>query len=737
MEHLQHLNRPQYEAVTHKEGPLLIVAGAGSGKTRVLTYRIAHLIHGHGVPPYRILAVTFTNKAAEEMQERVETIVGHKAKQVWVSTFHSACVQILRQEAQHIGYGRNFLIFDSSDQRTVIKDCLKELNLDPKQFEPRAVLGTISGAKNELLGPEAYDKQAGDFWENTVARVYRRYQAKLAENNAMDFDDLIRHTVYLWRQNPDVLKKYQERFQYILVDEYQDTNHAQYVLVNLLAQGCRNLCVVGDEDQSIYGFRGADIRNILDFEKDYPEAKVVKLEENYRSSRTILDAANVMIANNESRKEKSLWTQRPAGKKISFYRARDEREEAKYAADVIQTAVDQGQRRYSDFTMLYRVHAQSRTLEDAFLKRGIPYRIVSGVRFYERKEIKDVLAYLRLMHNPMDNYAFRRVVNVPRRGIGESTIAKIEEFALSQGLSLYEALEHTADIPKLSARFRTSLQNFFRMMNDLRSKVEQLDLATLTQQVLQQTGYEQTLQDEGTYDAQTRLENVKEFISVARQYEKEYPGATLEGFLEHVALFSDADNYDQGADVVHLMTFHAAKGLEFPVVFLVGMEEGIFPHARSLREPGQMEEERRLAYVGLTRAEEELYVTCAQIRTLYGSQEQNPVSSFLQEIPAELMEDRSESGLPREPARRRETAGSMALYDEQPTSAGNAAGSAANGRRAPVASFAVGDRIRHPKWGDGMVVSVKAYKGDLELDLAFPSEGIKKVLASIAPIEKI
>ncbi len=729
MEYLESLNPQQRQAVEHTQGPLLVVAGAGSGKTRVLTYRIAHMIHSHHIEPYRILAVTFTNKAAQEMKERVRAIVGPQADEVWVSTFHSSCVQILRREAHHLGYQRNFLIFDSSDQKVVMRDCLKELNLDPKKFEPRAIMAGISGAKNELLSPEAFDAQAADFWQNTVARVYKKYQAKLAENNAMDFDDLIINTVALWQQFPDILRKYQERFQYVLVDEYQDTNHAQYVLVNLLAQGHRNLCVVGDEDQSIYGFRGADIRNILDFEEDYPEAVVVKLEENYRSSQTILEAANTLIANNTQRKEKALWTQSDQGPNLAFFQGRDEREEAAYVADVIAADVKERQRSLTDFTILYRTHAQSRNFEDAFMRRGIAYRIVSGLRFYERKEIKDFMAYLRLLHNPMDNYSFRRIVNVPRRGIGDVTVAKVEEFALSQGLSLYEALEALDNVPGLAARFRKGLGEFFTMMEDLRAEAASTDLTTLAEMVLQRTGYEKALTDEKTLEAETRWENVKEFLSVTRQFEKEHPGSELGDFLEHVALISDADAYEPGAAVVSMMTFHAAKGLEFPVVFMVGLEDGIFPHSRSLYEPEQMEEERRLAYVGITRAQEELYLTCAQMRTIFGQQGYNPVSQFVDEIPAELVDDRTLLGMPSQ-------VGVHASSNGRVSAQGCQASAAQAPSAGTVGEWKVGDKIRHPKWGDGMIVSTQGDKSGLILSLSFPDQGIKKVMADLAPIEK-
>ena len=707
MDYLDHLNPSQREAVENVEGPLLIIAGAGSGKTRVLTYRIAHLVNHHGVPPYRILAVTFTNKAAEEMKERVTNLVGPLGEQVWMGTFHSLCVQVLRYESEKLGYKRNFQIFDTTDQQTVIKDCLKELNMDSKKFEPRAILGAISRAKDGLLTPERYDEMAADFWENSVAKVYGKYQAKLRENNAFDFDDLIMMTVFLFQEYPDVLRKYQERFHYIMVDEYQDTNHAQYVLVHLLSQERKNLCVVGDEDQSIYAFRGADIRNILEFEKDYPQARIVKLEENYRSTKSILAAANSVIQNNTERKPKTLWTNNPEGAKVVFYQGETERQEAIFIADQIQKGIREERRLYGEFALLYRTHAQSRIIEEEFMKRGIPYRIISGLRFYERKEIKDLLAYLRLLYNPSDNYSFRRIVNVPRRGIGDATVNRLTRFADQFGVSLYDTLEYLDSIDGLGTRFINSLRDFKIMLDGLMELVGSAALTDLTKSVLTETGYIEDLDRQRDVESQGRVENLNEFLSVTKQFEKEVSETDLGAFLEHVALISDVDNYERDADVVNLMTLHGSKGLEFPVVFVCGMEDGIFPHARSLFEPGQLEEERRLAYVGMTRAKEKLYLTCARSRTIFGMTNQNPVSMFVNEIPPDLLED----------------------YNEPNSSSRDVTHD--NG------DFKAGDKVHHKVWGEGLVVSVNTSHKDLELKIAFPDKGIKTVIAHMAPLEKL
>lgn len=715
------LNASQEQAVKHDQGPLLVIAGAGSGKTRVLTFRIAHLIQG-GVYPANILAVTFTNKAAKEMKSRVVDRIGLVGQRVWISTFHSLCGQLLRSHAVHLGYGSNFLIFDTTDQQVIIKECLKTLNLDPKKFPPQAILRAISQAKNDLVKSSAFSS-TGDFWSSTVSRIYQMYEDKLKASNAMDFDDLIMNTVLLFKDHKEILLQYQNRFRYILVDEYQDTNTAQYELVTLLAKEHRNICVVGDEDQSIYAFRGADIRNILDFEKDYPEAKVVKLEENYRSSKNILAVANAVITNNTERKAKVLYTKNAEGPFVRLFVGQSERDEAHFVASTIADSVGLGKRSYQHHTLLYRTHAQSRTFEEAFMRRGIPYRIVSGLRFYERKEIKDLLGYLRLLENPSDDYAFQRVVNAPKRGIGDVTLARLVEFAASKGQSLYASLTALKEIPNLGRQAFCNLENFHGLMEELRAK-RSLSLTQLKDYVLMESGYLTALKAEKTPEAESRLENLTEFSTVTRQFEEAEENPTLGAFLEHVALIADVDNYDRSADVVNFMSLHAAKGLEFPVVFLVGMEDGICPHSRALREPGQLEEERRLVYVGVTRAEEELFLTAAHLRQMYGESQRNPISTFVKEIPPTLLEEVDKRGassfaptpkvVPKETSRKKEGA-----IKQEGT------------------GFSVGDKVLHPKWGQGMVVSCAPSGGDTVLSIAFPEQGIKKVLAGIAPLEKV
>lgn len=716
MDYLQGLNTQQRLAVETVDGPLLVVAGAGSGKTRVLTSRIAHLIKGHHIPPYRIVAVTFTNKAASEMQERVIDLVGPTGEQVFMGTFHSLCVRILRSEVAYTDYSSNFQIFDQVDQLIVIRECLKELNLDPKRADPRQLLGAISKAKDELISPGDYPVSGGDYWEQTVAKVYQKYQAKLVANNALDFDDLIMVTVRLLRQHPQVLAKYQGRFSHILVDEYQDTNMAQYVLVQLLAQGTGNICVVGDEDQSIYAFRGADIRNILEFEKDFPGATIIKLEENYRSTKNILGAANSVIANNTERKPKTLFTNRDEGKKVLFFQGEDERHEVRFVGETIETLCRQG---YSpkDFAILYRTHALSRVFEEEFMRRGIPYVIVSGLRFYERKEIKDLLAYLRLIHNPQNDFSFRRIVNAPKRGLGDATINRLAHHGEIFNLSLYESLSYLDSVDGLGARFFKALGEFKVMMDTFMAQVGHISVTELTELVLRESGYLADLESQGDLEAMGRIENLREFLSVTKQFEEEVSPTDLGAFLDHVALISDVDTYDDGAEVVSLMTLHASKGLEFPVVFMSGMEEGIFPHSRSLLE-GQLEEERRLAYVGMTRAKEQLVLTSAKVRTLYGTTKPNLVSGFVEEIDEEFLEYGGVSvGL---------SPGVQGIVPKPKP-------------QKPIdgSSYRAGDKVRHKVWGDGMVVSVSDSHGDQQLSIAFPNQGVKTVIAHLAPLTKI
>ncbi|MEW6229759.1 MAG: DNA helicase PcrA, partial [Bacillota bacterium] len=648
MDILEDLNPGQRQAVCHTEGPLLILAGAGSGKTRVLTHRVAYLIGEKGVFPDNILAVTFTNKAANEMRERVARLVGPWSRSVWISTFHAFSARVLRHDIDKLGLPRGFTIFDEADQKSAMKRALRELNLDDSKFQPQAVLAAISNAKNELAGPEEYAGQAHEFWEKMVARIYPVYQKVLRDNNALDFDDLLVETVRLFKECPSVLNWYQEQLKYILVDEYQDTNHAQYELVNLLAAKHRNLCVCGDPDQSIYQWRGADIRNILDFEHDYPDAAVIKLEENYRSTQTILDIANHVIANNRSRKEKNLWTRNVRGREAIYYKAWDERDEAAFVANEIERAVRKG-RPYGAFVVLYRTNAQSRVFEETFMGRGVPYKVVGGLKFYERKEIKDILAYLRLILNPDDAVSLSRVANVPRRGVGEATLGKYVSYARENGLPVISALQDTTAVPGVAAKTRDALAEFGSMIAELAQNAPRLPVTEIVRRVMDRSGYVTALEEERTVEALTRVENVKELLSVTREFDaRDHEHRGLEGFLEEVTLATDVDLLSEQEEGVTLMTLHSAKGLEFPVVFLVGMEEGLFPHSRTLFEDRQLEEERRLCYVGITRAKEALYFTRAEQRLLYGEIVASAPSRFLEEIPDELLveesSDRSGSG---------------------------------------------------------------------------------------------
>ena len=741
---LNGLNPEQQKAVKTVDGPLLLMAGAGSGKTRVLTHRIAYLMVEKGVNPYNILAITFTNKAAREMRDRIQKMMGGAADHIWISTFHSMCVRILRRDIDRLGYNRNFTILDSTDQQSVIKSILKDKNMDPKKFDPRAILGTISSAKNELITPEEYAKTAGDYFSQKVSDVYTEYQRRLRKNNALDFDDLIMTTITLFIRIPEVLEYYQRKFQYIHVDEYQDTNRAQYMLVKLLAQRFQNLCVVGDSDQSIYRWRGADIANILSFEKDYPRASVILLEQNYRSTKKILLAANMVIQNNMNRKPKNLWTENAEGNKIVHYRADSEQGEAQFVIGKIQEQMRNG-RKLSDIAILYRTNAQSRVIEESFLKSNIDYSIVGGIKFYDRKEIKDILAYLRLISNPDDDISLQRIINVPKRAIGSTSIDKIANFATMHDLSMFQALE-TIEMIGLSPKAEKAAAEFRNLVSNYTHQQEYLSVTELVEEVLDKTGYRDMLKAEKSIESQSRLENIDEFLTVTKSFEESSEDKSLVAFLTDLALVADIDRLDddgeQKTDFVTLMTLHSAKGLEFPVVFLIGMEEGVFPHSRSLMEEDEMEEERRLAYVGITRAEEELFITNAQMRTLYGRTNMNPESRFIKEIPAELVED----AVPkvRRPA---PTSGGRPA----PASSGRPGTSArpsmptrgAVSRPVAAASggegvdWKVGDKAEHGKWGTGTVVSVKGSGEGTELDIAFSSPtGIKRLLAKFAPITK-
>ncbi|QNU67576.1 DNA helicase PcrA [Ruminiclostridium herbifermentans] len=639
MELLNGLNKEQKEAVLHNEGPLLILAGAGSGKTRVLTHRIAYLIKEQGVYPSSILAITFTNKAAREMRERIDSLIGDLSNDMWVGTFHSICIRILRRDIEKLGYDRSFVIYDTTDQQVVIKECLKELNLSDKNFPPKSVLETIGKQKDELIDAEHFEKlYASDFRMGKIAKVYKLYEKKLKNNNALDFDDIIMNTIKLFKQCREVLEYYQKKFRYILVDEYQDTNTAQYTLVRMLSEVHQNLCVVGDDDQSIYGWRGANIRNILDFEKDFRNCKTIKLEQNYRSTQNILDAANFVISNNTGRKCKRLWTENKGGNKIVVCENDNEHEEAMYTAREIQRLINEENRKFKDFAVLYRINAQSRVLEEMFMREGLPYKIVGGLKFYDRKEIKDIIAYLRLIQNPADNVSLKRIINVPKRGIGDTTVEHAENIAIENGVSIFTIISDAREYSALG-RAAQKLDAFAKMILRLRTIKETISITELLDMVINDTGILKEYEVENTVEAQSRIENIKELKSVALEFEKQNELNSLEEFLANISLVSDLDNLEEEQDYVVLMTMHSAKGLEFPVVFIPGMEEGVFPGYRAITEgPEQLEEERRLCYVGITRAREKLYLSNARFRTLFGNSSYNRPSRFLSEIPENLIE---------------------------------------------------------------------------------------------------
>lgn len=736
---LNGMNPRQKEAVLHTDGPLLLMAGAGSGKTRVLTHRIAYLIEEKEVNPWNILAITFTNKAAKEMKERVNAILASGGEDVWVSTFHSMCVRILRRDVDFIGYNRNFTIIDSSEQLTLMKRILKELNIDPKKYDPRSILGTISQAKNSLQTPQDFAKMQGSYYEEIAAKCYAAYQKELQYNQCMDFDDLIMNTIRLFEEHPDSLTYYQNKFHYIHVDEYQDTNHAQYTLVNLLAGRFRNLCVVGDADQSIYGWRGADMQNILDFEKDYPDAAVISLEQNYRSTKNILSAANQVIENNSNRKPKNLWTENKEGNKITYYRADNERDETRFIVDRMQEEIRSNHRNYGDFAILYRTNAQSRVMEETLLKANIPYKMVGGHKFYDRKEIKDILAYLNVLANPQDSISFERIVNSPKRGIGPGSIEKLRSFASLHEWPLLEAAQNV-DLANIGGKAGQQLGAFGEMIQEVTQMIPYLTVTELTKEVLDRSGYLEDLKIQNTLEAQARIENLEEFLTVTQEFDKQFeqqneedadaPEEKLTVFLNDLALVSDIDNLEEDASQVTLMTLHAAKGLEFPVVFLIGLEEGVFPLSRALMEESELEEERRLAYVGITRAEEALYLTNAFSRTLYGRTQYNRPSRFVEEIDQELLEIEGMRPTPKKtPVFAKKTAYSY----KQPETAVVPSKSATGGENN---SWKPGDKVKHKKWGLGTVVRVSGTSKDLELDVAFPSQGVKRLLAAFAPIEK-
>ncbi len=751
---LQGMNARQAEAVEATEGPLLIMAGAGSGKTRVLTHRIAYLIEEKEVNPWNILAITFTNKAAREMRERAINL-NPRAQDSLIATFHSMCVRILRRDADHIGYNRNFTIVDPGEQRTLMKRILKELNVDPKQFTERTILGTISNSKNELVTAEIYEKNADDLYTNIVAKAYKRYETELKRSESMDFDDLIMNTILLFDKNPDVLAYYQGKFQYIHVDEYQDTNQAQYQMVQLLAKRFKNLCVVGDADQSIYGWRGADMQNILDFEKDYPQAKVVLLEENYRSTKTILQAANEVINHNKNRRPKELWTQNADGEMIVYNRSGDEREEANFVAGQINYEQDQHNRSYADFAVLYRTNAQSRAIEEALLKSNIPYTMVGGTKFYSRKEIRDVVAYLNVIANSRDNISFERIVNEPKRGVGPKALETLRDFATQQNSSLLDA-SRDVTLSQLKGKAAAELFNLAHVLLNLADDVDQFTITELVAAVLEKTGYRQALAVQTTsLEAQNRLENIEEFLTVTQNFDKkeaEAPAAEEAGldklsrFLNDLSLVADTDSYEETAQVT-LMTLHAAKGLEFPVVFLVGMEEGVFPLSRQAEDEDELEEERRLAYVGITRAEAVLYLTNASTRMLFGRTSYNQPSRFLREIDDSLL---TYTGQARK-ANTSFNATYKSSVSQSQFGSGVSLSDAIKGRKsatssvkqaigqAPkvVADWGIGDIAQHKKWGNGTVLDVSGTGSNMELKIAFPEVGLKRLLAQMAPITKV
>lgn len=752
---LKGMNDRQAEAVRTTEGPLLIMAGAGSGKTRVLTHRIAYLIDEKMVNPWNILAITFTNKAAREMKERA-MLLNPATQDSLIATFHSMCVRILRRDADHIGYNRNFTIVDPGEQRTLMKRIMKELNLDPKQWSERTILGTISNAKNDLIDEVAYDMQAGDFYTEVVAKCYKAYQKELRQSEAMDFDDLIMMTLRLFDQHPDVLTYYQQRYQYIHVDEYQDTNHAQYQLVKLLASRFKNICVVGDADQSIYGWRGADMQNILDFEKDYPDAKVVLLEENYRSTKTILRAANDVIERNKNRRPKKLWTQNEEGEKIVYYQANDEQDESIFIAGKIDELAREGAN-YKDMAVLYRTNAQSRTIEEALLKSNIPYTMVGGTKFYSRKEIRDIIAYLNVIANPADNISFERIVNEPKRGVGPGSLTKIRDFASAQEMSLLEAADNIM-LSGVKGKAAQAVWDLAQILYRLRGQLDEMTVTELAEAVLSETGYMTVLTVQATLEANARIENIQEFLSVTKSFdEKESEEETgldkLSRFLNDLALIADTDDGDSEAAEVTLMTLHAAKGLEFPVVFLIGMEENVFPLSRASDNESELEEERRLAYVGITRAEKTLYLTNANSRLLYGRTSYNQPSRFIREISSDLLDYQ---GLAR-PAntsfkasyvngRTSQFGQGMSLAQALQTRKSAAQPVRHLGGDLPfgkstdsllsTTTWAIGDIAIHKKWGEGTVLEVSGSGQQQELKINFPGLGLKKVLAAIAPIKK-
>ncbi len=774
---LEGLNDKQYEAVIETEGPCLIIAGAGSGKTKVLTHKIAYLIQEKNVLPWNILAITFTNKAANEMKERIANIVGESAKDIWMGTFHSVCVRILRKFINRIGFDSSFIIFDTSDQKTMIKGCLKDLNMDDKMFNDRSVLAEISNAKNQMLNSAQYRATSiGDFRKEKISDVYELYQKRLKDNNAIDFDDIINYTIQILKDNEDVLEYYSNKFQYVLVDEYQDTNKAQFNLITLFASKHGNITVVGDADQSIYAFRGADISNILNFEKDFKGTKIIKLEQNYRCTGNILKAANAVIQNNEAKYKKKLWTENEVGNLPVVYSAENEYEEGSYIVSQIQRLKREEYYHYSDFAILYRMNSQSRAIEDIFRRENVPYKIVGGLKFYERKEIKDIISYLRLIQNSSDNLSLKRIINEPKRGIGKTSLDNIEKIANENDTSMYEVILH-ADQYGLNRVYINS-REFIQVMEELKSKKDELTISELIKQTLKKTGYTKALEDENTIEAENRIENLDEFLTVAIEFEEESAENGLSDFLEGITLSSDLDNMEDTEDTVTLMTLHSAKGLEFPVVFLVGMEEGIFPGYKSISEPKELEEERRLCYVGITRAKEHLFLTCSKQRTIFGSTSCNSISRFLKEIPKELLDgyetissDESSKGQrdifadskyswtygSKNAMQNASKIKSYSVNDVQESVPSVAASKKSESgfsfrtaesflnslqkKSAPqdvdLSQYAEGVRVYHKKFGEGTISMVEPEGDDLKVDIQFDKVGHKRLMAKFARLEII
>ena len=721
------LNKEQQQAVQHTEGPLLILAGAGSGKTKVLTVRIAHLL-AQGVNPYEILAITFTNKAAKEMKSRVEGLVGDVANRIWLSTFHSFCAKFLRFELDNfLGYNSNFTIYDTSDSQAVIKAALKALNLDDKYYPVGAMIAAISDAKNKLLFASDFRKQARDFYQQKVADVYEYYERELRKNNALDFDDLLLVAVKLLQSNEAVLDKYSKRFRYVMIDEYQDTNHAQYLLAKLLASHWKNIAVVGDADQSIYAWRGADIQNILDFEKDYSNCTSIKLEQNYRSTKIILDAANAVIENNEGRPKKNLWTDKTEGAKIQHFTAQSEHEEAAFIGDTIVKKHDIHGVPYGDMAILYRTNAQSRVLEEALIKRALPYIMVGGTKFYDRKEIKDVLAYLRVLYNPFDDLSLLRIINVPKRSIGATTVAKLQDYARANGTSLFMTLTQLHLVDSIKGKTKEKLEEFGILIFTLVAEMEDRTVLDILESILDRTGYLAQLEESTDPQDQARAENIGELLSVAKDFQDTNPSGTVEDFLEQVALVNDVDSFEQEESKVTLMTLHAAKGLEFPIVFLGGLEEGLFPHSRTLMNPEEIEEERRLAYVGITRAEKELYISNATTRTVFGRTSSYLPSRFIDEIPEELVD-----GL----RAKRKVPDDIKRHVPQHMSVTSRPVTKPIVRNEVIADWKIGDTAIHSKWGNGKVINVAGEGAGMKLTIEFPTQGVRVVMAKFAPVKK-